>query len=757
MIKKFFKEKLGSIVFFLIVILIVAWGLISVNNARANAVTYNTDYTAPEANVDLEAAGSYRSVAKTDQLELLYNEAKGTIQVRNLESKYLWRSVADDSMYDMSSVNEQWTAYLTSPITVAYKNLEKRDAAARTLYAAKDCTWRETEYKTNGVRVTYGFPTQGLFIAVDYLLEDGELVVRIPASGIREESVYAVTMIEMMPYFGAAGNEKGGYLFYPDGSGAITTFEKAGERPANVKFASYYTYTHKDINFMNVWSRDAYDRYTAAMPVYGIKNGNDAMFAVFTEGESNTGVAVYPSGYVVDLNHIGFEIYTRNVATVSLHSMSADGGASATGATIQRVDRNLIAEDREIRYYFLNGEDANYSGMAQVYRDYLTESGKLKSAGSGDRGEISLALEILMGASKEGMIFEEYIPMTSFGQVQEILERLQNSGITDTQLVLGYWMKDIKNYEYWGPAGKLGGTGGMKDLNGYLKDHPGVNAYLEVDLTYGTSDTKGISEDKDVARDSLDIEVAAENMDGLTFYLLNPETSYERNKKFLSRLGKYDQLGVAYEKLGRYAYPDYNEERTFTKTQTVERLQDMLTEADRESRNIAVRGANNYTYSYVDYLYRLREDSYGLAITDYSVPFVQMVISGLIPYSTDGAGNLAYDLQYQKLKWVEYGAMPYFYLTYESALNLRDTGLEDLFSSTYTDWEDTVIKTYREFKENLSEVQGQQLVEHEFLTDDLVHIRYANGVEVYINYGDAEASAAGVRVPAGDYVVVGGK
>ncbi len=125
----------------------------------------------------------------------------------------------------------------------------------------------------------------------------------------------------------------------------------------------------------------------------------------------------------------------------------------------------------------------------------------------------------------------------------------------------------------------------------------------------------------------------------------------------------------------------------------------------------------------------------------------------MIPYSTEGAGNLAYDLQVQKLKWVEYGAIPYFYLTYESAQKLRDTGYATLFSSTYEDWEHVVVDTYREFKENLDCVYGQQIVDHTILTDDLIRVKYANGVTVYVNYGDTEAAADNVKVPAKDYVV----
>lgn len=756
MVKQFLKERLGTIILFVILAIFLVWGYFSIQRARSNAITFTDEYEEPEGNVDFENEGKYVSVAKTDKLELFYNEAKGAIQVKNLESGYLWKGICDNDVYDMSGgrVNSMWRAYLQSPITITYNNLKRRDSGARTEYAGKDCKWLETEYLDNGVAVTYGFTSPGIYVTVEYTLEDDQLVVRIPVEKIREEARFAVTTIELLPYLGASGEKAGGYLFYPDGSGAITTYEKADSRPSNVLGANYYAYTNRFLAFQNLFDSDSYNRYTAAMPVYGIKNGNDAMFAVFTEGAENTGVAVYPSGYVVDLNHIGFEVYTRNVYNVNMYSMSTAAG-SATGGSIQRVDKTLIPEDREARYFFLSGEDANYGGMAVTYREYLTEKGLLKDAiAQGE--EMPLALRLLMGTTKGGMIFDEYVTMTDFDQVEEILGRLSDAGIHNTEVVLSSWMKGYDEFEYWGPASQLGGPTGMRNLNQYLESAPGNKVYLQNAFMFATSETSGISEKDDVAYDGLNLEVSATDMDGTVHYLMSPLAAYKRNLKFLDKLEKYDLLGVAYEDVGLYAYADFNENAPYTKSEAVKQLRELLGSTVDANRRVASSGANQYVYSYTDYMYDLREESYGLSMTDYAVPFLQMVISGKIPYSTEGAGNLSYDLQTQKLKWIEYGAIPYFYLTYESALKLRDTGYQRLFSSTYDDWEGVMVDTYKEFQENLSCVYGVQMTDHTYLTDDLIRVEYANGIAIYINYGGQEAKADHVTVPAKGYVVVGG-
>ena len=462
-IKTILKERWGTIVLFLIVAAFVLWGYLSVSNATAAAVTYKTEYTAPEGNTDYSQEGTYVSVAKTDKLELFYNEAKGAIQVKNLKTGYVWKSIADNEVYDLSSVSGQWNTYLQSPIVITYNDLSKRDSTMVKQYAGRDAQRLEYELIDNGVAVTYGFTQPGIFITVEYTLEDDNLVVRLPVENIKEEYTFALQIVEMLPMFGAAMNDVGGYLFYPDGSGAVTTYERAGQRNANVKLASYFTYANRYLTFNNLFNEDSYNRYTASMPVYGIKNGDNAMFAVFTKGAENTGVVVTPSGYVVDLNHIGFEIYTRNVYTVSLTSMSTSSGANVGNST-QRVDKLLIPEDREIRYYFLDGEEADYGGMAQTYRDYLLENGMLNDALQGESDKMSLALNLLMGTTKEGMVFDEYISMTTFDQVQEIMDTLSRSGVTSMEVVLRAWQKGYDEYEYWGPARQLGGTSGLNAL-----------------------------------------------------------------------------------------------------------------------------------------------------------------------------------------------------------------------------------------------------------------------------------------------------
>jgi hypothetical protein len=754
-IKEFLKERIGTIIFLTIVAVLVIVGIVSINKARQKAITYNDTYEAPEATANLLDEGEYVSIFKNDKLELFYNDVKGAIQVKDLENGILWKSIVDEEVY--SKVNKQsklWTQIMNSAVYIKYNNLKKKDSAVVEAYAAKDCGYLESEYLPNGVAVTYGFLKAGIYVTIEYTIEDDELVVRVPYEKIREEFRFAVSAISVLPWLGACTGENPGYLFYPDGSGAVSTFEKVSERTSNPLLARFYSYTNQSVSIANLINADNYNRYTASMPVCGIKNGDNAVFSYATKGAENSFVSVYTSGVTVPVNRMNIDLQMRNIYTVDMYSISTGTDTKATGGIMQRVDKKLIPEDKEVRFRFLSGDKANYSGMAEVYRNYLLENGLIKK--SPDTTSAKLALTLLMGTKKEGIVFDEYIPMTTYSQVVEILEKFKEDGIEDINVVLEGWQKNPEKYQNWGPDGHLGGTAGLKQVSDYAAKNLKLNVFLQNPLVVATSETPGLDQEDDVAFNGLLNEIALENLDGVVTFLRNPLALTKKNDELLKKLSKYNGIGLAYSDVGKMVFPDFNVKNSFTKAENVAQILKALSETEADNKKIAVNGSNQYILSKSDYLYNVREDCYGLAITDYAVPFQQMVFSGLVPYASENAGNLSYDLQTQKLQWVEFGSLPYFYLTKESALNLRGSDNDLIFSSTFEDWEQVVVSTVKEFSDRLSAVSGRQIVKHEVLGDKLKRLTYDNGIMVYVNYDVKEAVYEGVKIPAKEYLVIGG-
>lgn len=752
MIKEYLKERRTSIIFYLIVIVFVIYGFVSIYQAKQNAIGPETyAYEAPEINVDYSQPDKFKKIAESENLELYFDEGKGTVQIKNTDTDYIWKGVMEEEDYDLDSLNHQWGAYLQSMFTVSYNNISQRDAPPATAYAARDCDYIEVDYIDNGVAVKYGFTELGLFITIEYTLEDGNFVARIPHDKMEEHLEFLVTTIELLPFMGAAGEGVDGYLLYPDGSGALTLYSNAAERVSRAKRGILRTYSNKDVALDEYLFPDNYERYVASMPVYGIKNDNNALLAVVTDGKEETGIITNPPG-VVDLHRISLEIYVRNVFNVEMFNISTGEDMSTTGLEVQRVDNDILPRDREITYFMLSDEDANYSKMADVYRDHLMESGELVDTIEED-SELPLALEMLMGVTESQLVTEKYITMTSFDHLIEIFDRLKEQGVEDTKTLLTSWQKGGVNYpEYWPVARQLGGEKGLKELDEFIKSNPRNDVFLENNFMFAIQKNGGFSATNDIVYNGLNVPISG-GFDE-TWYILNPQIAYNRAKDFIDEIEDYDKIGVGYEYLGRVVYPDYNSRNPFTRNETVNMWKNILSDTQATGKKTAVEGLNEYVYSNSDYLYAVPLDSFGLAITDQSVPFVQMVISGLIPYS-GMAGNLSYDLDIQKLQWIEFGALPYFQLTYEDSILLKETEYNSLFTSTYDKWEDRVVGVYNEFKDNLGDLYGQQMISHDFTEDNISKVGYEDGTVIYLNYNNEDVEFEGITIPAKDYVVIG--
>jgi hypothetical protein len=259
-------------------------------------------------------------------------------------------------------------------------------------------------------------------------------------------------------------------------------------------------------------------RYRASMPIYGIKNNNNAFLAAITEGAEQCGITAYPSGYVVNLNHMNFDMFYRYHYDINMSNISVDGASQ--GKVVSRAQEQLNRIDKEIRFFMLSDNQANYSSMANKYRNYMLDHNLIKDAIK-DNDKMPLSLNMFMGITQKQMIFEKFIKMTTFDNVTEILKDLSSNSVNNVNMVLRGWNKGgyYKNPIYWPPASQLGGTNGLKKLDAYVADQSGVNVFLENNFIYANKDNGGFSARNDVVLDGGKIPVTTYNK---KWYLLNP-------------------------------------------------------------------------------------------------------------------------------------------------------------------------------------------------------------------------------------------
>ncbi len=699
------------------------------------------------------ASDSYEQVAASGQLVLYANVTTGAIAVEDRRTGHVWRSVLEDDMYDLSGENRTWRSNMSSLITIVYTNLNAtREQVLTKAYSTADTTQTNVAQIANGIAVTYDFTKAGIQLTLEMELLDDSIIVRIPADQIVHRGNNGLVSVELMPFFGASGEGVGqmdGYMMYPDGSGALTHFDMKSERPRDVRGFKLPVYSASAIN-INEQEVDSDVKYQAMLPVFGMKVGNNAFLAAGMRGEEDSTISVNPDGFMVPLNRIWFELNYRHMYNVTLSNITVRGTQGAV-ATALKADKAMIASDREIRIWFLVDDEAHYSGMANRYRQHLLDQGLLQRIiHEGD--QIPLGLDLFMGIVEERMLWDKYIPMTTYKAAEQIVEQIKQAGVGQIELILKGWMKG--GYGKY-PLGqvkterKLGGEKSLKQLAEFTSEQ-NIKLYLANDYLLVDSKARGLNSKKHVAKEGSNLSVATIDKSRL---LVNPITAMSRAASMQTMLDQAGGGALAVDQIGQMIYHDYNKVNPMSRTDTKHRWRDLLEAAVQSNQRVAVDGGNQYVLSYASRLYNIPLQSSKNRGSDEDIPFFQMVVHGSIPYSSM-PGNLSYDLQLQKLKWVEFGSMPHFELTGEPSVLLKKTAYNKLFSSYYIDWVQRINEIMDEFNERLSSTWNQAMVSHERLNSELVKVTYQNGDVVYINYGETSQIVGDHHVQSMDYTVV---
>lgn len=684
------------------------------------------------ANLTYEDDG-FAFVAKNDSYELRMNATASAIQVVEQGSGHVWDSRTNDPDFDSTKVNKKWLQKLMSPFEIYVTDLD--GGLGNVLnYALNEMNYDSTiEAVDNGVRVTYDLKTVEVKLALEYVLTAQGLEVNVPESCIDEYGKNSITSLKVLPYFAAASDSTQGYYLYPDGSGAIMEFSDISHYGESEVALNVYgdIYNYKEgIDILSEQDPEI------MLPVFGANLNNSGFLAIVTDGDDAVQIKITPTTAIIPVNSICAEfVYRRQFTDLRIE----DG-------SVNTFDKQRISGDRSISYRLLEEGKTTYSDMASLYRDYLIGNG----VSDKDASESTpLMLELFMAIKEEGFIKDPTIVATSFKQAEEILREMEVLGIDDMKLQLRGW---TKNGYYTDPAQfpvnkKIGGSKGLKNLLEYTGERD-IEVYLASNFMEGREGSSGFNEQNDVVYLGNRAIWQAGNL-----YLISPTVSQNNYTKFEKEAEKYNLAGVSFLSLGEYLVYNYSDGDYVTKAACREIWQNMLSSSKEKFGSAIAEGGNAYVLGNADIVMSVPTEDSGYQITTKSIPFYQMAVHGLVDF-TGKAGNLSSDLQKDKLKWVEYGYLPYFELTYSGSEDLMYTDYNTLYSSTYSAWLEEAASIYKEFNENLTEVRNAYMVSHDEVADNVYKVTYSNGYSVYVNYNKENVTADGETIEAEAYIVV---
>lgn len=681
----------------------------------------------------------YIEICKNELYSMMLNPQSGVFYVGDAKTgEPLWYSgMTEDNFSGIGEVSAMWKAYMQSVAVVNYIARDATRANNMKAYSAESKNKTEIYAVDNGVRFEIDFKSIDVSLAIELRLDGERVVARIPAEDISENGNFVIKSIDVLPFFGAVSdeNDEDGYIVYPDGNGAISYFDKAEYKHAYTQSISLDIYDTLDLETTLEDDKSA----TAMLPIYGIKDKNLGIMAAITEGSESARINVNTAveNAEMPIHRAEFELVYRNEYKIFLSNIT--GAVSGSETYGVKVDDELLPIDREVTYFLLRDDEANYSGMANVYREYLISNGLLSQSELAD--ETGLYLSMFMGAQKENAIMNSFVSMTSFDYAREIAESLLESGVENLQMRLRGWNKGgyLATKKSFKPETKLGGKKDLKKLANLANTDERFGLQLELDYIE-TAKNRYVA----VKESTVPITDLEESK-----YLLSPLRVESLLKKAIKSTSKFKGAEIAVADFGTRLYPDYSSSRKATRTDTV----NLWSSIGENNAVTSVQGGNLYMLSSAQQLYDIPIYCSMNQMTDESVPWYSMIVSGSIPFTTV-AGNKYGNLDLLCLKWIEYGSMPYFELTEESPTNLAKTKYNELFSSQFEKWGSKALEIYEDMSSRLKNVTGVAMIRHEKITDELVVITYENSYRVVINYGETAAEIYGQTVAPRDYVVL---
>jgi len=554
----------------------------------------------------------------------------------------------------------------------------------------------------------------------------------------------------LLPYFGAAYLDQEGYLFVPDGSGALIYLNN-GKTGASIYSQPVYG------EDLSLGPRDMpLIRNLIHLPVFGLKQGDQAFLAIIEEGEALARIQADVAGKLHSYNVV-YPQFTLRPSVMAI---------------VRRYQSRMYQGEIRVRYAFLDGDAANYVGMAHAYQDYLCRQFALEPLSEQENVPFFLDLVGAINVKRPilGIAWETTEPLTTYQQAEQILTSLEALGIKSVSLRYLGWLEDGIKHVYPEKVRLekvLGRQTELESLSARL-EAAGGRLYLGVNFmnVYPKTFARGFRASKDAARFLDGLPAKSYSYDPATGkyksgdyrFILSPRALGPLVDSFFTSLQAFSITSIAPLEMGLQVNSDFRNSADVTvdRQQAVEILREQLSKMTAGyGADLILEGANAYALPYADAIVQLPMGSTDYNIVDETVPFYQIVLHGFVDY-TGSPINLAGGDPLYKLKLVETGALPYYQWAYASSTEVKGTEYEHLYSLHYGDWLADAGSFYAAANSVLRLVRTERIIGHQQIADNVYRTDYANNAAVIVNYNQVPVVVDGLRVDALGFRLVWG-
>ena len=366
-----------------------------------------------------------------------------------------------------------------------------------------------------------------------------------------------------------------------------------------------------------------------------------------------------------------------------------------------------------------------------------------------------------------GIIYYKKSALTSFDQAKGIVQELLDNGVTTMSVSYKGWTQDALEYKLrnnFKVSSALGGKNDMQELSEFLAAN-GIDFYPELNISTNKGYKYGFGNSKYTARSvgnvaakeyQYDLSKLQYDKKSKPTYLVAPKYYLDISNRLTKSFANSNANGIYLLDLGNAKIGDYR------------KIDPIYAEANRyyQMDTLAFWASQGYKVQ-VDKPY-----DFGLAsasnvvgapltttlepIINYSIPFYQLVLSGLVDYSMEVInGSNDYSVEWYLAKAAETGSNLNFQLSYKDNSILLETDYTQYYRLNYDQWKDTIIDMTMRL--NSINVHQGRLIKHEVIAVEglrIAKVEYSNGVKLYINTNSRDIVYDGKTINAYSWYVL---
>lgn len=574
---------------------------------------------------------------------------------------------------------------------------------------------------------------------------------------------YILTGIQMFPRLTTNTSKTSeGMIIVPDGSGAIVEFN-------NNKSALGY----KDLN------KEIYGIDQAFITKRATENVQNIMLGMFgyLDFTNQKGIlGIIEKGGAQSSLYAGTNLANTVYFTTSVRQKEeVTAGTGWTSSVFTKWAKNLSKSDLEYKFMFLDETELDYVTVAEKYRDYLVDRYDLVEKDNTDSNLVDINF---LGAFERYSMFLgiKYMTpdsLTTFDQAKDIVDELLANGVNSMAVSYSSWTDKEFEYETTSNlkvSSTLGRAKGMKTLNDYLEEK-GINFYPEIfvasskgyDYSFGESKYTAKGVGNAIARHyPNDLSTQMPDRSKQPKYYLNPAFYNPISKNLIDSYKDLNISGAYLSDLGNTKVSHFEKDKEVYGIEAVLYQQDTLKLFNDSVKNVRLSAPFDYAFPYVTTAINIPMESSSYGIFDATIPFYQLVVSGLFDYTTEEInGTNDKSMNWYLVKALETGSNLHFTISAEDPKILLETDYTQYYKSYYANWKDNIISMNKAI--NDSGIHGGKLISHELvrteegnIVRDISIVTYSNGLKLIINSGNTDYDYSGSIVPKNGYVRLGG-